>query len=119
MSTDLIPETENTGGELAQIISAGDPDAMLLVLEKKAELAPRMRAAIERILVSQTYAQDWTIQGQGDAARACLSSAGAERIASFNPRPHAAGDAPTLTPSTATGKRARIANVASEGTIAA
>jgi hypothetical protein len=51
------------------------------VLEKKAELAPRMRAAIERILVSQTYAQDWTIQGQGDAARACLSSAGAERIA--------------------------------------
>lgn len=40
-----------------------------------------MRAAIERILVSQTYAQDWTIQGEGDKARACLSSAGAERIA--------------------------------------
>jgi len=79
MSTDLITETE-TGGELARIIAAGDPDAMLLILERRAATAPRMRALVEKVLVNDTYPEDWTIQGDGDKARACLSSAGAERI---------------------------------------
>jgi hypothetical protein len=71
-------ETSQT--ELARVMSEGDPELTRAILEKKAELAPRMRKAIEMLMISQTYAQDWTIQGDGDKAKACLSSAGAERI---------------------------------------
>ncbi|HUT61284.1 MAG TPA: hypothetical protein VNA25_25830 [Phycisphaerae bacterium] len=77
---ELIPG-QAPGAELARVVSEGDPEVMLRVLETKAKLAGRMRAAIEHIMVSQTYPQDWTIQGDGDKARACLGSAGAERIA--------------------------------------
>ena len=74
-------EPTEPGTELARVMAAGDPDLLLAVLEKKAQVAGRMRAAIEQIVVSQTYPRDWTIQGEGDRAIACLSSAGAERIA--------------------------------------
>ena len=71
---------ESQATELARIVADGNPDAMLAHLEKKAALAPRMKAAIEQIMLTQTYPQDWTPQGEGEKAKACLSSAGAERI---------------------------------------
>ncbi|MFA4972149.1 MAG: hypothetical protein WC683_06020 [bacterium] len=62
--------------EVAKTMSEGDPDLMLQVLEKKAANAMRMRQWVETLMVGQTYPGDWTIQGD----KACLSSAGAERI---------------------------------------
>ena len=72
--------SESTTTELARTMSEGDPETMLALLEKKAALAPRMRQAIETLMISQTYPEDWTIQGEGDKAKACLGSSGAERI---------------------------------------
>lgn len=85
MSNETVIDVEGRekvgpGTELAHVMSEGDPETMLIMLEKKAGIALRMKQAVETIMVSQTYPQDWTIQGQGDKARACLSSAGAERI---------------------------------------
>jgi hypothetical protein len=74
MSDQLEPVEPAT--TIALIESEGDPELMLAVLEKKAALAERMRTAVEHILISQTYPLDWTIQGE----KACLASAGAERI---------------------------------------
>jgi hypothetical protein len=54
-----------------------DPEHFLAVMESKAKMALRVRAAMEAVVFGQTYAGDWTIQGD----KACLSSAGAERIA--------------------------------------
>lgn len=70
-------EPMETGTELARVMSEGNPETMLAILEKKAELAPRYNMAINTILASQTFPEDWTIQGD----KACLSSAGAERVA--------------------------------------
>lgn len=72
-----VEPIENTGTELATVMQEGDPEAQLALLEAKAKLAPRMNAAINAILVSQTYPEDWTQQGE----KMCLSSAGAERVA--------------------------------------
>ena len=69
--TDSEPETiegETRDHALVEIVAEGDPELMLAHLEKKAQLAGRMRAAIETVLVSQTYPKDWTIQGE----KACL-----------------------------------------------
>jgi hypothetical protein len=62
-------------------VSEGDPDTMLAVLERKAELADKMKAAIQHLIVNQTYPEDWTNQGN----KACLGSAGAERIGRMFP----------------------------------
>jgi len=72
-----IEPVETSSTELARVMNEGDPDVSLAILEKKAELAPRMNKAINTILVTQTYAEDWTEQG----GKMCLSSAGAERVA--------------------------------------
>jgi hypothetical protein len=68
---------ETAGTEIARVMKDGDPSQMLATLEKKAELAPRMNKAINTILVTQTYPEDWNVQG----GKMCLSSAGAERVA--------------------------------------
>ena len=68
---------ENASTELARVMAEGDPETMLAIMEKKAELAPRWNKAINTILVTQTYPEDWTEQG----GKMCLSSAGAERVA--------------------------------------
>ena len=65
--------------EIATVLQEGDPETQLITLEKKAELAPRMRAAINTILMTQTFASDWNEQG----GKYCLSSAGAERVATL------------------------------------
>jgi 5S rRNA maturation endonuclease (ribonuclease M5) len=75
---DYEPEpVQNESTSLVDVRSEGDPEQLLIVLEKRAKLAERMRQAIETVLVSQTYPQDWTEQGKC----VCLGSAGAERIA--------------------------------------
>ena len=66
----------NEDRSVARVLSEGNPELEIMVLEKKAELATRYRAAVETVLISQTYPADWTIQG----GKACLSSAGAERV---------------------------------------
>ncbi|MFA6358996.1 MAG: hypothetical protein WCY09_10110 [Candidatus Omnitrophota bacterium] len=80
MDVEQEPEEEKSMA-LTKVVAEGDPKALLAHLESKAAVAARMRSAIETILISQTYPQDWSIQGAGDKAKACLSSAGAERIA--------------------------------------
>lgn len=83
MSTEIEPEAtdiepiEGPGTEIARVMAEGDTRAMLAVLEDKAALAPRFSKALNTILVSQTYPEDWTEQG----GKMCLSSAGAERVA--------------------------------------
>lgn len=72
---------ETTSTEIARVMSDGDPETMLAMLEKKAELAPRWNKAINTILVTQTFPEDWTEQG----GKMCLSSAGAERVARLFP----------------------------------
>ena len=71
-----VPEVDAPGREIYCLDQQGDPEVMLAILEKKAELAPRFKAAQDAILASQTYARDWT-EFEG---RMCLSSAGAERV---------------------------------------
>ncbi len=63
-------------GEVAALTMGGDPEIMLAVLEKKAQLAPRYKAARDIIILSQTYKEDWVRFGD----TACLKSAAAERI---------------------------------------
>lgn len=73
-----IVEDEHERRDIAasSVIAETDPKAMLTLLEETAAASGRMRAAMEHILVSQTYPKDWTVQGD----KACLSSAGAERL---------------------------------------
>ena len=68
---------ENPKTEISNILREGDPDDQLAILERKAELAPRMAKAIATILVTQTFPEDWK-EFDGTV---CLSSAGAERVA--------------------------------------
>src|SRR5690606_16576009 len=70
--TIIEPETR----EVARIVAEGDPELQMQVMEKRAAMANRYRAAVETVLIGQTYPGDWTIQG----GKACLSSAGAERV---------------------------------------
>lgn len=80
VETQPVEPVESPATELANIVNEGDPDLMLALLEKKAELATRFKAAQDTILASQTYPADWQVFGEGDKAKACLSSAGAERV---------------------------------------
>ena len=70
---------ENPETELARLVSEGDPDLMLAILEKKAALAPRFRQARDVILASHTHVNDW----MDFDGKMCLSSAGAERVATL------------------------------------
>lgn len=63
------------------VLVEGDPEAALCIIEKKAELAARFTAARNKILASQTFAEDWVKFGEGSKAKYCLTSAGAERVA--------------------------------------
>jgi len=72
---DVVPVEDKTT-EIATVTSEGDPDVLLSILEKKAALAPRFKAARDTIIASQTYVRDWTEFGDN----MCLSSAGAERV---------------------------------------
>jgi hypothetical protein len=71
-----IVETDTPEQEVYRVDQEGDPETMLSVLEAKARLAPRFKAARDSILVSQTYPSDW----KEFDGKMCLSSAGAERV---------------------------------------
>ena len=71
--------------EIMELITDESPEVAIVRLEKAAELAPRFRDAMRTILMSLTYPGDWEIFGDGDKARVCLSSAGAERVATQFP----------------------------------
>jgi len=82
------PETlpvETPDTELSRLITDDDPETRLARLEKVAELAPRFESAVRSILLSATFPQDWERFGDGDKAKACLSSAGAERVGKHFP----------------------------------
>jgi len=87
METKTQPEqveatpVEGPSTEIARVLNEGDPDMQLAILEKKATLAIRFSQAINTILITQTYPEDWKQFGEGDKATVCLSSAGAERVA--------------------------------------
>jgi hypothetical protein len=70
------PPMDTPTAEIIRMGNADDPEVMLAVLEKKAALAPRFKAALDFILISQTNAADWTRFGD----KMCLGSAGAERV---------------------------------------
>lgn len=74
--TELEP-MESPSTEIVQILNEGDPDVQLAYLEKKAKLAGRFATALNTILISQTYPEDWSEHDD----KVCLSSAGAERVA--------------------------------------
>jgi len=74
--TDFEP-VESPSTEIVQILNEGDPDVQLAYLEKKAKLAGRFATALNTILISQTYPEDWSEHDD----KVCLSSAGAERVA--------------------------------------
>jgi hypothetical protein len=71
-----VVEIDTPEREIYRMDQEGDPEVMLAILEKKAELAPRFKVAQEAILASQTYGSDWT---EFDG-KMCLSAAGAERV---------------------------------------
>lgn len=74
MSEEFIPiETKEPVGRVERSIQ---PESFAEIVERQAAVGNRLRIATESLLVSATYAKDWTIQG----GKACLSSAGAERI---------------------------------------
>ncbi len=76
MADNDVVEVDTPEREIYRMDQEGDPEVMLAILEKKAELAPRFKAAQEAILASQTYGRDWT---EFDGTM-CLSAAGAERV---------------------------------------
>lgn len=82
--TEALP-METPGTELAKTISDENPEAALGRLEKIASLAPRWERAIQTILMAATFPEDWEIFGDGDKAKACLSSAGAMRVGKHFP----------------------------------
>jgi len=75
LETEISPE-ESASTEMATLTAEGDIDVFTSQLEKKAALAPRIKAAQDAILASQTYPSDWIEHG----SMMCLSSAGAERV---------------------------------------
>lgn len=78
--TDIIP-VDTPDSEITSIISDEEPEIVVARLEKMAELAPRRKQAMQTILMTFTFPQDWETFGTGDKAKVCLSSAGAMRVA--------------------------------------
>jgi hypothetical protein len=73
---ELAQNTSEAMG-LARVMTDGDPEMMLDIIERKAKLASRFASAIMSILVTQTLPSDWT---EFDKGKMGLSSAGAERV---------------------------------------
>ena len=71
----MVP-MESPATESGEIISIMADDVFVNQMEKAAENAPRIQAALEKLLVSISYPGDW-VDLDGSA---CLSSAGAERF---------------------------------------
>ena len=83
---DVIPAEEAerpgdiiSGTELATVVNTHQIQAM----EEAARLVKRFRDLVMKYCADCTYDNDWAVMGDGDKARACLGSAGAERIAAM------------------------------------
>lgn len=84
MGDDAIMEPlEDSGAEvqITQVVATEITREMIDRLNITADLAVDYMAALRRNLVGYTYPFDWTIQGTGDKAKACLASHGADRVA--------------------------------------
>lgn len=78
---EIIP-ADSPKTEIAPISSAmGNPEDLATFLERASKVADRIMAARAAIIQKMTYPQDWVVFGAGDAAKACLSAAGAIRLA--------------------------------------
>jgi len=83
-STELVP-MEKPNAEMATMLHEENPEVALMRLQKIAELAPRWETALRTILMAATFPEDWEIFGDGDKAKACLSSAGSMRVGKHFP----------------------------------
>ncbi len=84
MQDDALMEPLEDGGVEVQITKAVSTEInqeMIDALTQAGDLADKFWTALRRVLVKCTYPADWTIQGSGEKAKACLSSHGAERVA--------------------------------------
>ena len=70
----MLPESPDMGSSEALVPMEVD-ESYVTALENAAEYAPRIEAALRKILVTIAYPGDWSNHGK----TACLSSAGAER----------------------------------------
>ena len=77
--TDVVP-VEKPEMEITQLLAEEDPEIALQRLEKIAELAPRFEAALRKLLIACTFPADWEVFGEGEKAKACLSSHGTMRV---------------------------------------
>lgn len=78
MSTELkASETPAGATTMSNLPSELPTMDMIVALENAANLAPRFMSAIRTLMIQVTYPSDWHIEG----GKACLSAAGAERIA--------------------------------------
>jgi len=84
VTAEIIP-AESPETEMGKLLGEEDPDVTIIRLEKIAELAPRWEQAMRIVLITATFPQDWEVFGDGDKAKACLSSAGAMRVAKHFP----------------------------------
>jgi len=75
--TEVVPVLEPEGQ--SSLVKPGG-QTFLANLERAAAIGPRMQKAIMLLCVSHTFSEDWEVFGKGDKARACLGSAGAERL---------------------------------------
>ena len=81
---EIVPQ-EGPQTEVTQLLVDENPEIRLARLKKIAELAPQFEEAMRTILLSCTFPQDWEMFGEGDKAKVCLSSAGAERLGKHFP----------------------------------
>jgi len=76
-----IQAIETPESEMGNLLVTEDMETKVSRLERLAELVPRYERAIRQILIACTTPSDWHVFGEGDQAKVCLTSAGAERIA--------------------------------------
>ena len=79
-NTDIMP-VESPGTEAGTLVSDMADEQFMTLMEKAAENAPRIQAAMKKVLVATTYPGDWTDHD----GTACLCSAGAERYLKLFP----------------------------------
>ncbi len=102
MTDTMIEQTEDQGqAEIAHVVGGQVTKKMIDVMKEAGDLAGEFMTALRRVLVQATYPSDWNIQGEGDKAKACLASHGAERIAvmigGFNIEESSAAEKTTFT----------------------
>jgi hypothetical protein len=69
--------------EVGRVLTEDDPEVRVARYEKIADLSPRMNKALWRILLSETFPQDWHVfedKKDPNKSKVCLCSAGAERV---------------------------------------